>query len=85
MRGRASKHSPRLTTGEALAIARTHAGPEYGVERLTVVQLRDNGDRLVWIVSEPVMGAGLVVIVADDDATVILQRWYSGRGENSRY
>jgi hypothetical protein len=62
---------PRLTSENVLALARARAASEgYDPDQLHMVTYREVDGRIVWHVSEPAIGAVLLVEIDDMDGGV---------------
>jgi hypothetical protein len=72
LRGGAGTTVPtKLTEAEAIAIAQAAAAAADHVVDLTMATTRLEGGRVIWNVSEPVVGSKLVVEIDDQTSAVI--------------
>jgi hypothetical protein len=78
--GRSDAEPPsRLSKEDALRIAREGASATHDVRLLTLVRRDVRAGRVVWVVSEAVIGSALVVEVDDATGDVIAVRRTGGR------
>lgn len=78
--GRSTADPPsRLSKQDALCIARARAAIDHDVQLLDLVQRDVRAGRIVWVVSEAVIGSALVVEIDDATSSVMTMRRTGGR------